>query len=1054
MPELNVDRDGQWDRISAMFEMVLSLPSHERTTFLDATCGSDHDMRGELESLIAAHDGAPAFLGALYTSVVHPVLAQDDGTGDVDGDPEEVAIGYRVASGDTIRHFTVCERVGSGGAGVVYRGRDMLLQRDVAMKFLAPRLSADPAARARLVREAQAASRLDDPHVCAIYAVEATHDGGLCIVMAYCAGGTLRERLRRGPMTTTDVETVTLHLARGLASAHQAGIVHGDIKPANVGFGDGDVARLLDFGVAVHAGDATTGGRAISGTMPYLAPELWRGGAHGPGSDVWALGVTFFEMVTGRRPFIGADPGTLADAILGGVVPPLTRPDATDIRPGLAALITRMLSAHPSRRPADGAAVLAELSAVLQEPTEARQATRLESDTRADRPKARVRTRWTVLAAGAVALAAAAWLYRLPSSPRTAAPPQIEVARTSAPLPSIAVLPFTTRGSRDIAYLADGMVDLLTPTFDGTGLVRGIDPNTVITAAGADRNTTLDSASSRALAVKVGADRYVVGSIVATGPVLSFRATLRMSDGREVGRAQTTVSDSAGLVGGIQVLVRQLIASELRAPGDTVAGIAAATTSSITALRAFLDGERELRDARPVAAVARFQAAVSADSTFALAWYRLARAARWSAVDSLSASAAQRASALSASLPPRQQTLVTAYHTMRFGSPWEAERLLSQIVTDYPTDVEAWMLLGEVQFGSNPYHGRPIALAATAFERVMALDPRNREVTVYLMDLAALANRTGQLDTLYSMYFSPNSAGEQPGIRAAYTALHRRRVGTRSRVDAVLPGTLRDESLARVALDRMSPDARDRDAARQLAGVLAASVASRVEGLLSLAMLDAADGKWGVVASQIGAAATLDADRAAEVHALSALAPSIALGADTIIAIRSALQDRRSTATASSSGLANRARSHGALSAAEADDIRQYLIGMLSVRLDDAAAYTAAQGALARRPATESRVAASLSHAVTAHWQLRRNNLPAAIAAFERSIPDIPARLRAQHPVLQQHLDRLARATTLRRLGRGAEAQPWYQSLQEGAGVAGVAFVAAADSGLRAVASP
>jgi len=1036
-------RDGQWDRISTLFEMVLSLPSEERTAFIEVSCGADRELRGEIESLVAAHDGAPAFLDGFHADVVHPALAQGEANADPDSAAETVPP-PSVAPGDRIRHFVVHERLGSGGAGVVYRGRDTLLARDVAIKFLAPSLSRDSAARARLVREAQAASRLDDPHVCPIYAVESTVDGGLCIVMAYCAGGTLRERLRGGVIPLAEINRVAQHLAHGLASAHHAGIVHGDIKPANVGFGEGEVARLLDFGVAVHAHEAAGGTRGLSGTLPYLAPELWRGETRGPRTDVWALGVTFFEMVTGRRPYTGADPAALREAILVGELPPMLRADGTSIAPPLESLIRRMLSTDPAARPADGAAVLAALASSAAPPlaingitpgsTPPIDAAHAIGARHGSRNR---RIALSVVGAAALALAGVAMMSSTPQD--AVSPPAIEVARTSLPLSSIAVLPFTTRGGRNIEYLADGMVDLLTPAFDGTGLVRGIDPNTVLGAAGDRRSTPLDSAAARALAVRIRADRYVVGSVVATGATLTFRATLRAIDGREIGRAQTTVADSGALVPGIDALVRQLIATELLAPGDTIAGIAAATTTSTRALRDYLDGERELRDARPAAAVAKFSDAVAADSMFALAWYRLARAARWNDVDSLSARAARKASQLAASLPPRQQSLIRAYATLRFGSAVQAERQFAQIVTDYPTDVEAWMLLGEVQFGSNPYYGRPIEESAAAFQRVMALDPRNREVTVYLMDLAANADRIGQLDTLYSMYFSPNSAGEQPGVRATYTALHRRRIaGAGSRRAAVAP--IDEPDLARVALHRISTDVRDRATARAYATVLAAGPGTREDGLFALATLDVADGQWDAATAHYRSAVLLDPDRAAEARALSALMPSVVVIPDTLRALRSAVQARRAQPIPAGNDL----------SSMERDDVRQYLVGMLSVRLGDAAGVTAAVEALKKRPTSESRLAVALSQAVTGHWQLRLGSLTAAIAAFEGSIPDLPARLRAQHPALGQHLDRLARGETLRRLGRQDEARRWYVSVREGFGVAGTPFVASADAGVRA----
>ncbi len=1046
-------RSDDWDRISAAFEVVVSLPSRDRLAYLDATYSTDVALRTELESLIAAHDGAEEFLDEFHSDVVQLALTLGAPHARRDDGDDGPAIPSPITPGDRIRHFVVHERLGSGGAGVVYRGRDTLLERDVAIKFLAPRLGGDPAARARLVKEAQAASRLDDPHVCPIHAVETTADGGLCIVMAYCAGGTLRDRLRRGPLAPADATVIARHLARGLASAHAAGIVHGDIKPANVGFGEGDVARLLDFGVAVHAHEVLAAGasRGLSGTLPYLAPELWRGAAHDPRTDVWALGVTFFEMVTGRRPYTGTDAGAIADAIISAPLPPLLYSDGMAPSPEFERLISRMLSPSPGDRPADGAAVLAALdvasAAVVPEPLadESAPAARTSAAPPAsDRLVASLapRRRRSLVIAGvaAVALAISAWAITTSPPRSNAASPAVEVARSDVPLSTIAVLPFTTRGGRDIEYLGDGMVDLLTPVFDGTGLVRGIDPNTVIGAAGETRAGVVDSAAARAIAATVRADRYVVGSVVRSGTTLVFRATLRRIDGREVGRAQTTVVDSTAMTAGVDALVRQLIATELLAPGDTIAGIAAATTTSTRALRAYLDGERELRDARPAAAVANFQAAVSADSLFALAWYRLARAARWSEVDSLSRAAAQRAFALAASLPQRQQSLVRAYHTLRFGSARLAERQFAQIVRDYPTDVEAWMLLGEVQFGSNPYYGRPLAESAESFQRVMALDPRNREVTVYLMDLAANANRIGQLDTLFSMYFSPNSAGEQPGIRATYLALHSRR--TRGDGAASVPADMRDDpALARVALQRVGSDARDRAAARSFARILTTAPATRVEGLRALATLDVASGDWTSAVTHFRNVELVDPDAALEHRALLVLSPSVRLSADTLRVLRDALQ-RSPRARSLDTG--------SDLTASERDDMHQYLIGVLSVCLGDSVAVVAAMRTLSASGASGSRIGAPLASAITGHWQLRSGNTAGAMTAFEQGIPDLPARLRQQHPALGQHLDRLARADALLRLGRRAEARQWYHSLREGPGLSGAPFVAAADSGTRA----
>jgi tRNA A-37 threonylcarbamoyl transferase component Bud32 len=1009
-------RSSEWERLSTAFVAVVSRPSQEWSAAIAEQSDGDAQLRAELESLVAAHDGAPAFLDALYVSAIEPALLHA-AAADPSHDPAREPIApVAIAPGTRIRHVIVHERLGSGGAGVVYRGRDTLLQRDVAIKILSSRTRTDLAAQQQLMREAQAASQLDDPNVCPIYAIEATAEGALCIVMGYCPGGTVRDRLREGTLAATQLLAIARGAASGLARAHRAGILHGDIKPANIGFGEGDVARLLDFGVASQvAHTAAADVTSLTGTLPYLAPELWRGAPRSTRSDVWALGVTLVEMVTGSRPFSSDSVDALADQIRDGRLPELRRPDGTSVPDALTRAIRAMVRTDPMQRPKDGAAALALLSA----------------DTATPASRRRDATRPPLLRAGVLALSligAAVLLARTQGSRTRDAAPAVEVARTAAPLPSLAVLPFVTRGPADVAYLANGMVDLLTPAFDATGLVRGIDPNSVLGAVG---SATVDSSAARSIATRVGADRYVLGSVTSTGPTFTVRATLHDGNGREVGRAHVVAATSDSLVAAADALVRQLIATELRAPGDTIASVAAATTSSSRALRAYLDGERELRDARPAAAMEAFLAAVAADSTFALAWYRLARAARWSDVDSVSGVAAAQAHRFLSSLPVRQQRIVNAYHVMRFGSAVDAERLLRQIVADYPTDVDAWMLLGELHFFSNPFYGRPIAEAGVAFERVMALDPRNREVTGYLMELAASARRLGQLDTLFTMYFSPNSAGEQPGIRATYSALHARRMGSTSALRG-WPTPLDDPALARVALLRISPEPMDRDAARSFATVMLNAPATRLDGLLALASIDVADGDWTRASARLQVARSIDEAKASETQALLALAPSISVPSDTLREVRRQLLASTASTVVTLTGTRT----------VEQEDVRPYLGGLLSVRLNDERGVEAARRVLLRRREQSSRIASALLASLDGHWQYRLGNLPAALAAFDQAIPDVPSRLRHHSLTLSQPLDRWTRAALFTRLGRPGDANRWAASLRESSGVWNAPFLA------------
>lgn len=1018
-----------WDHLSDLYSAAISLPPAERATYVDQVCHGEPQLRAELCALLESAERASDYLSSLAHDVLAPVL--DAAVSSSESLPTPIVVNElpRHLNGTRVRHYEVLEPLGSGGMGIVYRGRDTRLGRDVALKFLSASTFADPNARQRLIREARAVSSLDNPYVCAMHAIEETDDDGICLVMNYCAGGTLRDLLRAGPLSVTRAVEICTQLAKGLASAHQRHIIHRDLKPANVGFSDNDTAKLLDFGVAVRVVDDETvsliGSRGFAGTVAYCAPELLHGAPPTVQSDLWALGVVLYEMLSGRRPFASTMEDALVFSIMSDAPAPISRADGSSIPEPLTALLAELLSKDPAARPERAEVVVARLELLSQDPSHSGAQRRPEASSTPHAGTALARVRWVLVAALAVIVVGAAWL--LDRSP-TLNPSTTSAAPTMTVLPTLAVLPFVIRGGDDLEYLHDGMVDLLTPAFDATGLVRGIDPNAVVTAttqsADAASDIALDSAKARAIAAKVGASRYVVGSVVRAGSRVTLRATLYQQSGQEMARASVDVNDVSALFAGVEALVRQLVAAELRAPGDSIAALAAATTTSSRALRAYLDGERELRDARPAAAVTSFSAAVAADSTFALAWYRLARAARWSDVDSLNAVAVQRANALAGTLPLRAQQLVQGYHALRFGNPLVAERQFRQIVRDYPTDVDAWMLLGETLFENNPYVGRSSSEAIPVFQRVMQLDPRNREVTVYLMELASRTRNTGWLDTLFLMYFSPNSAGEQPGIRDTYLALHARRVrGVRQDIT--------DPVSAHTALRRIGLDSVDLAAAPRLARILTTPSASRavqLDGWLALASLAAAAGQWSEASAHWEQAAKLSVAASLFHRAMCFAAPGVTLPADTLRTVLRQLMTNRDTLQGS------------ALSIDEQRSLQSYLAGLVALRLGDMAAFAQMQRSLART-ASGDRLASPLSEALAGHRALQRGELASALAAFERSDVAVPLRVRVQVPALSQYADRWARAAVLRALDRPVDAERWFTALRDGASVWGAPYL-------------
>jgi serine/threonine protein kinase len=206
--------------------------------------------------------------------------------------------------GTTVSHFRILEKLGEGGMGAVYRARDTKLDRDVALKFLAPELTRDPEAKARFAREARAASSLQHDNICTIHAIDETEDGHLFIVMDLYGGESLKETIQRGPLRVKEATEFAIQIGQGLAEAHQHGIVHRDIKPANVLIARSGVAKVVDFGVAKLGGRTllTRTGSTV-GTIAYMAPEQAFGEDVDGRADIWSLGVVLYEMLSGRLPF-------------------------------------------------------------------------------------------------------------------------------------------------------------------------------------------------------------------------------------------------------------------------------------------------------------------------------------------------------------------------------------------------------------------------------------------------------------------------------------------------------------------------------------------------------------------------------------------------------------------------------------------------------------------------------------------------------------------------------------------------------------------------------
>jgi tetratricopeptide (TPR) repeat protein len=905
--------------------------------------------------------------------------------------------------------YQIERELAGGGMSRLFLATERGLNRQVVIKLLPPELTSELSA-ARFQREIELAAQLLHPHILPVYSA-GTEQGLLHYVMPFVAGESLRLRLLRdGRLPIPDAARILRQVAEALGYAHQMGVVHRDIKPENILLAHGH-AMVADFGIARALAGGDSGGRLTGtgmaiGTLGYMAPEQAAGEQQiDARADVYSLAVVGYEMLAGAPPFAGSTPqAVLASQLTRDPVPVANlRPEAPT---ALCEAIHRALAKEPDERfrtagefreALEGAAPSASAEASV-------------------RPSGRYPAGVSTLVSGARRL-----FQHFRPQPVTA------ISDCTA-----AIFPFAVLGSERLAYLREGLVDLLSTRLDGMGTFCVSDPRAVLGMLAQEQPRALTPETGRSIAARLGAGLFVLGSLVEVGGRLQLNASLYDGDGKLQTSAQAAVGDESQIFQLVDEVAIQLLAGQERGHGSRIVGLAASTTHNLSALRAYLQGERLYRIGQYTPAMEFLRRSVDADPTFALAWYRLSVAAEWASHRALQVEAAEQALRRSDRLSEHDRQLLEAFVAWRRGDQ-AAESMYRNIVGTYPNDVEAWCQLAEVQFHNGPLTGRSIAESREAWERVLFFEPEHLGALYHLGRIAAVEGKEAELRALTDRVLTLSPTGERAlevrALRAFAVgdAAEQRAVADELRQagDFTLNVTLRTVATysrnleGALTLARLSADESRAGDFRSLAHVMAAH-------------LELAQGRLGAARDELAAGAALGSPLAIEARGIVALLPFLPISRAELEGVRDELLAWDAEAVPRSESSSLFVRIHDGVH----PQLRSHLLALVHLRLGDEAgarAFATALESTADGPRPAAALTRFLRMAIDAHAAIARGEGTSALTMLEQMHPTCSwgydSTLASAFYSLA--LERFSRAELLAAEGRLAEACRWYSSFAE-----------------------
>ncbi len=671
--------------------------------------------------------------------------------------------------GKTISHYRILEKLGEGGMGVVYKAEDIKLERIVAIKFLPSELTQDEEAKKRFIHEAQAASALEHNNICNVHEIDQTEDGQLFVVMACYEGETLKERIEKRPLKIDDALDIAVQISQGLLKAHEKGIIHRDIKPSNIYITKDGIVKIIDFGLAKLTGKTilTKEGSTL-GTVNFMSPEQVKGLDVDRRTDIWALGVVLYQMISGRQPFRGDYDQSIFYSILNEDPEPVT-----SLRSGVPLELERIINKALTKNPDKRYQHVDELIVDLKNVQQISESTTSSGKVYAPAAREPGRKKFIIPAAGLVFLVIMFLLLK---------PFLFEEIIVAEPKP-IAVIAFTNQtGNASYDYLREAIPNLLITSLEQSKYLRVMTwerMNDVLKQMGRGNVGEINKDIGFELCRHEGINSIVIGSYVKAGDTFVTDVKVLDVDTKELLKSASAKGEGVQSILNTQIdeLSKEIangVGLSKKKIESTSMQIAEVTTSNMDAYSYFLRGRDEYEKVNYTEACRYLEKAASLDTNFAIAFLYLSKTYGGLIEPAKTKQTIIKAKALSFKAPEKERLAIESRYALIIErNSLKRYNLLTELVKKYPYEKRFHDELGQYYQSWSR-----LKEAQTEYEKAIQLDsnfasPTNGLGYIYaaqgLYDkaIAALQRYTSlspgdanPFDSMGEIYFQMGNLGE------------------------------------------------------------------------------------------------------------------------------------------------------------------------------------------------------------------------------------------------------------------------------------------------------